>query len=371
MDLGQRLKSARNKLNLTIAEVSARTAIGDSSLSEFENGRREPKISQLAQLGEVYRQPLSYFFGDVEVSEQTVLWRLRPDDQAPLLEREFLKLCEQYRLLEEWNHDFIDTLLPRVEAGHGVMSFDNVAELARRVSRELNLGERPAFVLLRVLEEDCGIKVFHRAFEPTGTAACVKSAENGWAILLNAGNSACRRSYDLAHELFHLLVWDLYRGAAPTVFQISPDQEEKLANVFAAHLLISEEALRRAVDRKRDEDGKILVSNIPDIAQQFGVSIDALLWRIHQVYNIGNEQLTREVMQSLQLSRAGKAEGESNQAKLNSLPDRYRRLAVQALNRGEISLGRFMEFMEVSRREAMKYLAIEEYAIGEIQLTPA
>ena len=38
---------------------------------------------------------------------------------------------------------------------------------------------------------------------------------------------------------------------------------------------------------------------------------------------------------------------------------------------GRLSVGKFMEFMEISRHEAMSYVETEEYALGEVQLTPA
>jgi Zn-dependent peptidase ImmA (M78 family) len=227
--------------------------------------------------------------------------------------------------------------------------------------------------LLRVLEEDCGIKIFHREFEPTGTAACVKSEQVGWAILLNARNAAGRRNFDLAHELFHLLVWDLYRGPEGGSAATSSEQEEQFANAFASCLLIPAEALRRAVDRKRNDEGKVAAADLPQIARQFGVSVEALMWRIHRVYNFApsREEETKRLIEAVKNAQTGRNEPEGERLKPPVLPDRYRALAIQALKDGEMSVGKFAEFMEVSRREAMSYMEMEEYALGEVQLTPA
>ena len=373
MPIGDRLKLARTAVNMTIAEVSKKTGIGESSLSDFENGKREPKVSQLAVLGEAYRRSLNFFLADGDVQEQPVLWRLRPGEQTPLIEREFLQLCEQYRLLEEWNNDFITPRVPKVEAGRNAFGYEDAADLARRVANELNLGDRPAFVLLRVLEEDCGIKIFHRRFSPTGTAACVKSEEIGWAILLNAGNSEARRNFDLAHELFHLLMWERFRGGAPNGIGVSPEHEERLADAFASSLLVPSEALRRAVERKRQSDGKLATADLAEIALQFGVSTEALMWRIHRVYNFGpsREAETKAIILALQSRLKKVMPGTEEIADMPPLPHRYQRLAIEALRKGEMSVGKFMAFMEISRREAMTYMEMEEYAPGDIQLTPA
>ena len=375
MDLAQRLKSARVSVNLTIEAVSKATRIGKSSVSEFENGRREPSVSQLARLAEIYRRSMSFFFNDddLAVGEQAVLWRLRPDNEAPMLERQFLKLCEQYRLLEEWTNSVIDQRLPSVEKGRHALTYGDVTDLAGRVGNELNLGDRPARVLLQVLEEDCGIKIFHRDFEPTGTAACVKSPSIGWAILLNSRNSVCRRNYDLAHELFHLLTWDLYRTSESGSNEEMPVDEEKLANAFASALLLPAAALTRAVDRKRDEAGKIAVADFVEIARQFGVSFEALVWRIHYVYNFGaaRQEQTRLLVEKVKNSQSARRGEDDSGVTPPTLPDRYRMLARQALTNGEVSLSRFADFMEISRREALSYVETEEAPLGEVQLTPA
>lgn len=375
MDLAQKLKLARTSVNLTIEAVSKSSGIGKSSLSEFENGKREPSVSQLARMAGVYRRSVSFFFNDDNPvgGEQIVLWRKRPENVAPMLERQFLKLCEQYQLLEEWTDSNIDHRLPTVEKGRHALSYRDVADLAGRVGNELNLGDRPAFVLLRVLEEDCGVKIFHRDFEPTGTAACAKSPAIGWAILLNSKNSSSRRNYDLAHELFHLLTWDLYRSSREGPIEISPVDEEKLANAFASALLLPVAALTRAVDRKRDDSGKIAVADFVEIARQFDISFEALLWRIHYVYNFGEtrQEETRQLIENVKNSPYAKRVDVDGGPRPPSLPDRYRMLARHALSNGEISVGRFAEFMEISRREALSYVETEEAPLGEVQLTPA
>ncbi len=45
--LGERLRYARDKVNLTLSRVKELTGIGESSISEFENDVREPKVAQL------------------------------------------------------------------------------------------------------------------------------------------------------------------------------------------------------------------------------------------------------------------------------------------------------------------------------------
>ena len=54
-----------------------------------------------------------------------------------------------------------------------------------------------------------------------------------------------------------------------------------------------------------------------------------------------------------------------------TIPERYRTLAIQALHRGEISVGRFAEYVGISRQKAMSYLQQETLNHEEIQVPPA
>lgn len=52
-------------------------------------------------------------------------------------------------------------------------------------------------------------------------------------------------------------------------------------------------------------------------------------------------------------------------------PARYHALAVKALRRGKISIGRCAEYLGISRQKAMKYLEQEPAGVEEIEVAPA
>src|SRR5438128_11110095 len=81
MALADRLKMARSSLSLTLQVVEERTGIGVSTLSEFENGRREPRLVQLKQLADAYVRPLTFFLEVGAVVTQVVVGRKKP--QSP------------------------------------------------------------------------------------------------------------------------------------------------------------------------------------------------------------------------------------------------------------------------------------------------
>lgn len=368
MGVSEKLRYARERAGLTGAQVRERTGVGESSLSEFENGKREPSLSQLRSLAKAYQRSVSFLLDDAPIPEETVLWRERPTTMAEDTEARFLRLCEQYHNLEAWCDEREPVRLPGPEGREEPFSYDDAEELAKRVRHDLELGNRPALSLLTVLEEVCGVKVFHLDFEPTGTAACAKSPSFGSAILLNAGSVRWRRNFDLAHELFHLLTWGIFRSGGGASAEASAE-EEKLATCFSRNLLMPPEAFRTEITR-RLRGGRASFDDLFEVARQFDVSIESLLWHFHFLYRTpGESAQTQDDIERAKACRPLLDKRPTDKPPV--WPARYHDLAVKALRRGEMSVGRFAEYLDISRRRAMEYVEQEVPPDGEIQVSPA
>jgi XRE family transcriptional regulator, fatty acid utilization regulator len=362
--VGERLRVARERRGLNQGQASAMTKVGVSSLSDFENGKRAPSLDQLSALAAAYDQPLTFFFEDSPTKE-VVLWRQRPAEGADEHASRFLKWCRWYRDLEAWCHE--ETACPVPDQAKAPRNFRDAERLAIDVRGQLDLGDYPAPVLLKVLEEKWGVKVFHQEFEPTGTAASSRDPLFGTSILLNAKSSRRRRNYDLAHELFHLLTWRAFRAESP---ESSTELEEKLANKFASVLLLPEEKLKAAMG-ERCVENRLTLSAAIDLARAFDVSVDALVWRVHgmAVKNeaAADEERTRAFIDKAHaLSRMG---DEASADPPPSRPERFRDLAVRALRNAELSVGRFAEYMGISRQAAMAFVDQEAGGDEAIELS--
>jgi Zn-dependent peptidase ImmA (M78 family) len=366
MNLGERLKHARESLKLTLAEAKNQTGIGESSLSDFENGKREPSLTQLHTLASAYKRTLSFFLEDSAVSSDVILWRKRPQEGAEKIEASFRQLCERYQNLEIWTGDVRDACLAESKVPAEKFGYREAAALAKSVRNSLQLGEHPGPSLLPVLEESCGVKVFHLDFEPSGTAACTKSDRFGVAILLNSKNKRWRRNFDLAHELFHLLTWDTFSPVGET----AEDDEkiEGLATCFARNLLMPGDSLRAAIDSRRQAGDTLKFESLFDIAREFDVSVEALVRHIGFEWRRTNEQ-TEQTLAAAESWRPFLEDRIDTPPP--TFPERYRTLAIQALHQGEISVGRFAEYVGISRQKAMSYLQQEKLNHEEIQVPPA
>lgn len=358
MAIADRLRYSRQTMNLTLEAVEERTSIGVSTLSDFENGKREPKLSQLKQLADFYRRSTAFFLEEGEPAPDVVLWRQRPTSpQVEVLERDLIKLAEQYHNLEVWCDDVKEFELPITSGRKEDFGYPKAEKLAHDFRNKYSLGDRPGQSLLRVLEEVCKVKVFHLAFVPSGSAACTLSDKYGAAILLNSDNVRWRRNFDLAHELFHLLTWQVFRGTPSARGEVASDAEEKFATCFARNLLIPAETLRIAIDARLNERKTLSFSDLFEVARQFDVSVEAILWQIGFVYKVPKEH-TQQAVDQLRGQMSFWDNRERDTAPTRPL--RFRALARQALSAGRLSTGRYAEYLGISRREAMQ--AVEQDA---------
>lgn len=74
--VGPRLRELRRRRGLTLAEVTERTGINESTLSRLEGGTRKPTLELLLPLAEVYAVPLDALVGAPRTGDPRI--HLRP-----------------------------------------------------------------------------------------------------------------------------------------------------------------------------------------------------------------------------------------------------------------------------------------------------
>jgi len=208
--------------------------------------------------------------------------------------------------------------------------------------------------LKQTLEENFYVKIFHLDF--SGSAISTVSEEFGPAILLNARSKLWRRNYDLAHELFHLLTWNIFRTINVENNELS-EYEEKLANAFASKLLLPTDVVKDKIEAGMSEKGKIAFDTLDEIAREFGVSLEALIWRMLYLYNKTDEEIEKYIEQAKRV-KTNRPLRQSD--KPDKLPERYCSLAIRALNEGKLSLMQFAKYMGISYKRAQEDLMEDE-----------
>ncbi len=99
--------------------------------------------------------------------------------------------------------------------------------------------------------------------------------------------------------------------------------------------------MREAVLR-RLKDQRLSMGNVCELARDFSVSIDALIWRMHNLFGWDDAAETRaKIDRARALAMPYNTVAAEPADDTSELPERYRTLAIQALRSGEISTGRF------------------------------
>lgn len=171
-------------------------------------------------------------------------------------------------------------------------SFEDAATAADELRVRLKLGAVPAKRLERAIEEDLGIALLY-VDAPSGISGAAVHLEDFQAILVNRHEVQGRRSFDLAHELFHVLTW--YRMKPATLDPIEPrrtkgNRVEQLADNFAAALLMPREVMDARWTTRGDMP---LAAFAVRTAHELLVSPQAVLWRLVALDTIKKAEASR------------------------------------------------------------------------------
>lgn len=368
IELAKRLKKAREAAGLTIGEAATRLGFTNyQTLSNIEKGEREVKASELSSFAKTYYCSLNnLLLNDIvpKSGGNNFLWRQAPSGEKKIeIEAYIRHRLEQYHLLEK-------LLGIETETGHLLLSispsdfrtFFQIDGLAARVSNLLDLGSRPAIVLQKVLEQVLRTKILFVELASFGSAASTVHPQYGPAIVVNSEEAPWRINFTIAHELFHILTWDTYHPEELTVDDGLANDLERKANRFASTLLLPENEVRNELTN-RIVNQKLDYADVIDVARDFGVSTQALLYRLGNIRIIpwekADEAAKNEEISAL--DRRIRKDGKNDKP----ISERFIILAVKCLRKGLISRGKFAELLEIDRPDIDDF--IEKRGLTEIE----
>ncbi len=372
--IGDRLRKAREALGLTLKKAARKMGFTNyQTLASIETGKRQIKAWELVKLARIYYRDIDYFLEDERIAEvPPVLWRRRsPSSKTAMNERRFLKYCENYRQTEDIlgisaAGKFKPIQCKREDFG----AFGFADRLARSYHDMLGFGRRPACCINRILDELFGVKILFLSMGKEGSGGSTVG-DFGPAILINADDAPWRRNYDLAHEFFHIVTWDIFD---PEEIFDSPTEgkskAEVCADVFAAALLLPEtEVLEGFKERTKDE--KVSYFDCVELAHEFEVSVDAFLWRLVNLGMVKREEVEK-VLNDPALRRLYWREKCGGWTDAQKFPSRYVNMAFKCMQTGKVSRGQFANYMEIDRQEIPQFLweyGLDENTDYEIELT--
>jgi Zn-dependent peptidase ImmA (M78 family)/transcriptional regulator with XRE-family HTH domain len=353
-DLNKRISVARETAGFSITEAAGKLGFRNyQTLSAMEKGTRNITADELIAMARLYGRRLDYFFEADFSPDPVPLWRMTQKSDVHLVQRQFLSFLENYSKLENllglkrrWKD--IQASYDREDFSDD--GFERAGKLGVDIHQRLDLGSRPASNLLSVLENDLRFKILHLPLEDGVSGASIVDNALGVGILININDAPWRRNFDLAHELFHVVTWGVF-SPVEIGDGTKKTRPEKYADIFASSLLMPESHLINALNEIASNN-EIRPVDIIELAKDFGVSSEAVLWRLVNLKRLsrskGNKVLAdpdfREADRTMRRDLYGAT-------KPSKFPSRFEFLACRCLMDGRISRGTFAEFLEIDRSE--------------------
>jgi Zn-dependent peptidase ImmA (M78 family)/DNA-binding XRE family transcriptional regulator len=348
---------ARNTRRIRLAKKLSRTKLAEcsnlslSAINNIENCKGKPRVNTLLAVSQALDVPLQELFLPVRVLE-----KVRFRSRASMKSRENL-LAEISRRLDDLDYleEILDERIPsKLRLIRGRASGIHPREAASYCREELGLASPEPVNDICSLLENAGIKLFtvtnsSEAFYGLSVA----EEDGGPAIVVNVQEriSIERRIFSAAHELGHLL---LHLDAYDVDDSAENKDEEREADLFAGHFLMTDEAFRKEWN---DAAGLHWVDRVLKVKTIFRVSYKTVIARL-----LEHKAVDRSVWMKFTIAYKnrfnrnlpfkeeprGLASEPFGIAPFDFFEDRFSRLVRRAVEEEKISLSRGAEMLRIS-----------------------
>ncbi len=374
--LGELLQQARKKSGMTQADAAKIIDAARTTIVAIEKGERRLKPNELIKLARAYGRAVSDFVRSSPVTEpfevqfRAAYQRNEQEEAriAPIIER-FEELCRNYLELEK----IMDAPIPRnypQEYDVANMPIEAAAESIAIAERQrLGLGDGPIPMLRDILEQNIGIRVFYLNMPAKYSEIYSYDEQLGGCMAINLGHYEERRRWSMAHGYLHFLA---HRRKPVVDFEgqyKKIPESERLAEAFPKYFLMPTSGLLSRFNDMYRTHGKFTPTNLFTLAHYYGVSIEALVYRLEDIELLPSGTWDRLQDRGLKVRKVQQELGlEEIDQRADVLPIHYQHLAIEALEQGLITEGRFADLLGVDRLEARRIAeALREHSSGMLE----
>jgi len=355
-----RLLQARRLAGLTKRSVAADTGVSPAAVGQWEAGTTAPKAHHVARLAELLDVQPAFFAGGrryVRLDTSDAHFRSLRSTPAALRAKAIAFTEQVWELVYvlETRVELPPVDLPGFAGGEvqpGSWAGDPVAA-ARTLRQHWNLGDAPIPRLVRTMERH-GLVVTLVPFagDATKTIDAFSTSHLPRPIVVltpDRADDIYRHRFTAAHELGHLM---LHPDTAP-----GDPVHEKEADVFAAELLTPHDQIVPQLPHRMD------LVELERLGQQWGVAVESLVYRCHEVGQISDSTYRRAFQRLNQLRHVGLFGRESVQGYPGEMPNMISKAFELAEQHG-LSLTQLADQLKITRPRLRLLL-------GQVETRPA
>ena len=286
VEIGERLRLARESAKLTQAEAAAAVNIARTTLVAIEQGRRVIRPAELQQLAKVCGTNANSLLRREAVHVELVPRFRKLTGAASDAMQSASKLLSDMARAEVELENLLGIQRSSNYPPERPILPGNVAAQAEHDALELRqrigLGLQPIQDVTTLLELEMGVRVYVRNLDPKISGLFAYEEKLGACMLLNANHSRDRRNQTAIHELAHLVST---RREPDILFDNSPEQsrEERYANGFARAFLTPSRAVVQKLREVTAGASHLTRRHVIILAHTFGVSREALVRRLEEL----------------------------------------------------------------------------------------
>lgn len=285
-EVGERLREARDRVNLKQIEAAEAVGLSRTTLVAIEQGQRRVRIDELRKLAQLYRMSIN------EIMRQEAVRA----DFTP----KFRKLFHQKDNAVEHAVQLLEDLVSaevELEQLLGIQSIRNypperpilpgdvrvqAEQDAFELRQRLGLGLTPIPDIITLLELELGIRVYIRRLNGSISGVFAYDEALGACILLNGSHPRDRRAQTAAHELGHLVS----TRREPEVLEgdvTENSRDERYANSFGRAFMTPARAVMQKFSEVTVGSEKLTRRHVIVLAHYFGVSREAIVRRLEEL----------------------------------------------------------------------------------------
>ena len=332
--IGSNIKKYRLLSGLSMRDLASKINVSHQTIKKIEDGNITPNSNRLIQIAKALNVRISDLVYTYEVPslkfvnfrKNTSLNKKKEDGLKMMIQSEISKYIDILNKANEmYSFDKNAWTFP-------VYTSNDLKEIAAKVRTKLGVSNDYSLDNLTDKLEDNNFLIVEINFDENFDGFCEYVGDLAFIILSSKGYE--RNRFTLAHELGHLIL-DFKE-------KLNDKQKEDYCNIFAACLLMPENAIKRELDYNNRIKHNISLNEIMYIAKEYKVSINAVIVRLFELKMINDNQ-KRNLF--ILLSKSG---FKSKQLKIvNEDPIRKNKLIFR-LEAENI----------ISREEAIKYLGV-------------